>query len=58
MALGIAVTLLAGVLIGQATAFYYSALGIVVGSLAFVGAARRNLREIMDHTDYYFYASF
>lgn len=58
VAVGIVVTLAAGLAIGQATAYQYSAWGIVLGSLVFVAVAYRNLRRLMAHSDYFYFASF
>ncbi len=55
---GIAATLIVGLAAGKLLYYPYSALGIVFGALVFVLAARRSLHQVMQHTDYYYYASF
>lgn len=56
--IGIAVTLAAGIIIGQLGAYQHSGLGLVLGSLAFSLAARSRLDRLLGHTDFYYYASF
>lgn len=56
--LGIAATLLVGLLIGQLATFHTSAVGLVVGNLVFLAAAHRNLGALLKHMDYFYYASF
>lgn len=56
--LGIATTVLVGLVIGQLAAFHTSAVGLVAGNLVFLAAAHRNLGVLLKHTDYFYYASF
>ena len=56
--IGIATTLTVGVIAGQLALYPYSALGVVIGSLAFALAARSSLQHLMRHADYFYFASF
>ena len=58
LGIGAVVTLLVSITAGLLISYAHGALGIIAGSTTFLWFARRALRRIIAHADYYYYASF
>ena len=58
LAIGTVVTLVSSILCGVLISYTYGALGIVIGSFAFVMVAQHYLSRIIKYADYYYFSSF
>jgi hypothetical protein len=56
--IAIVLTLFVGGVTSQLLTYEYSAVGMVVGNLAFAWLSTRQVRQVWQHADYYYYASF